>query len=65
MKTSKTCEVPLDSICQDGVDGFGHRTFEVRNHSSVIKVLKFKFTVRRVRIESIFFLLFLEIMQYL
>ena len=30
-------EVPLDSIC---LDGFAHGSSDVRNHSSVVKVMK-------------------------
>ena len=30
-----------DSICHDGADGFAWKSSDVRNHSSVVKVMKF------------------------
>lgn len=39
VKASATGEVPLDSISHDVVDGFAHRSSDIRNHSSVVKVI--------------------------
>jgi len=39
IKTLETKEVPLDSICLDGNDGFAHISSDIRNHSSVVKVI--------------------------
>eukprot|EP00253_Pinus_taeda_P026601 PITA_26601 len=38
-KVLETQEVPLESICLDGIDGFAHGSSDVRNHSSVVKVI--------------------------
>jgi hypothetical protein len=40
LKALETQEVPLDSICLDGNDGFAHISSDIRNHSSVVKVMK-------------------------
>eukprot|EP00253_Pinus_taeda_P029721 PITA_29721 len=39
MKASATQAVPLDCLSHDFVDGFAHRSSDIRNHSSVVKVL--------------------------